>query len=542
MPEPSVKHPPPPGLPISSSNPTQKHAKTPSTSTPTPLSATAFTPTTPTPHNLHIQSAQSQVIIPSLPSPTSNGSNNNTRLSQTYNLTQSLNSPLSSLSSKSRPTSLSGSSPAAASSNPSSNPPTPSSPAFFHKQNRDSTASNLSGVSAISSLSSSRPAPPSPAISRRTSGIGGAIVDPAVPLARSSSNRSRSARESLALGLSPSKEEEDLVPTQPNTPAITPSHTFASTTSTIVSGKSQQQQPRLHLVPIKIRDFAYPHNDARFFGLGFLASSEHVPKQNRIRVLNKALMGEDGYRLWREERRRLRDQMRQAQAATQPRSAGPGDRNSTSSLAWSSASEASEDDFDPDPSDDFDDLEDDEDGWGSGRSGGGGGAWGGSSGFQFGKGRFSWGPSASSSASNSNPSGAYPSQKDLARNFAGMEDSPATSSSESEEDSAYYDASETQDGKYYEDSTDEDVPLLPGFYRALYAFDPEGSAEVGLVEDQIVKVVGRGGGVGWAVVVVGNMGDDGVWRNDLSDDGKEKHGLVPESYLEAWRLDDEDTA
>ncbi|THV06131.1 Aldedh-domain-containing protein [Dendrothele bispora CBS 962.96] len=260
-----------------------------------------------------------QVFIPSLPSPTSNGSKN-------INLTQSLNSPLSSLSSKSRPTSLSGSSPAAAFSNPSSNPPTPSSPAFFHKQNHDSTASNVSGVSTISSLSSSRPALPSPAISCRTSGIGGAIVDPAVPLVCSSSNRSRSARET---------------------------------------------------------------------------------------------------------------------------------------------------------SDDFDDLKDDEDGWGSGRSGGGG-AWGGSSGFQFGKGRFSWGPSASSSASNSNAT----------RNFAGMEDSPATSSSESEEDSAYYDASEVklslaQDGQYYEDSTDEDASLLPGFYRALYAFEPEGSAEVGLVEDTL---------------------------------------------------------
>ncbi|THU83059.1 UvdE-domain-containing protein [Dendrothele bispora CBS 962.96] len=92
-----------------------------------------------------------------------------------------------------------------------------------------------------------------------------------------------------------------------------------------------------------------------------------------------------------------------------------------------------------------------------------------------------------------------------------------------------------QDGQYYEDSTDEDVPLLPGFYRALYAFEPEGSAEVGLVEDKIVIVVGRDGGVGWAVVVVENMGDDGVWQNDLSGDGKEKHGLVPESYLEAWR-------
>ncbi|THU77959.1 hypothetical protein K435DRAFT_877178 [Dendrothele bispora CBS 962.96] len=65
MPEPSVKH---PGLPISSPNPTQKHAKTPSTSTPTPLSATAFTPTTPTPHDLHTQSAQAQIFLPSLPS------------------------------------------------------------------------------------------------------------------------------------------------------------------------------------------------------------------------------------------------------------------------------------------------------------------------------------------------------------------------------------------------------------------------------------------------------------------------------------------
>lgn len=62
---------------------------------------------------------------------------------------------------------------------------------------------------------------------------------------------------------------------------------------------------------------------------------------------------------------------------------------------------------------------------------------------------------------------------------------------------------------------------MPGLYRALYAFDPEGTAEMALEEEQIVHVVGRGGGVGWAIV--------------------EKEGggqaLVPESYLELMEAD-----
>ena len=37
--------------------------------------------------------------------------------------------------------------------------------------------------------------------------------------------------------------------------------------------------------------------------------------------------------------------------------------------------------------------------------------------------------------------------------------------------------------------------LVPGQYRALYAFELEGTAETVLEEDQIVRVVGRGGGV-----------------------------------------------
>lgn len=65
-------------------------------------------------------------------------------------------------------------------------------------------------------------------------------------------------------------------------------------------------------------------------------------------------------------------------------------------------------------------------------------------------------------------------------------------------------------------------PLLPGLYRALYVFEPEGTAEMALEEDQIVRVIGRGGGVGWAIVA---RGDD------------EGHALVPEGYLELISLD-----
>ena len=52
---------------------------------------------------------------------------------------------------------------------------------------------------------------------------------------------------------------------------------------------------------------------------------------------------------------------------------------------------------------------------------------------------------------------------------------------------------------------------------------PEGTAEMALAEDQIVRIVGRGGGVGWAV----------------AEDENGSHALVPESYLEVVKLDDE---
>lgn len=73
-----------------------------------------------------------------------------------------------------------------------------------------------------------------------------------------------------------------------------------------------------------------------------------------------------------------------------------------------------------------------------------------------------------------------------------------------------------------EEENVQERPLLPGLYRALYAFEPEGTAEMALEEDQVVRVIGRGGGVGWAIV---------------ARDGDEGHALVPEGYLELVSLD-----
>ncbi|KAJ1308235.1 hypothetical protein OPQ81_003950 [Rhizoctonia solani] len=75
-------------------------------------------------------------------------------------------------------------------------------------------------------------------------------------------------------------------------------------------------------------------------------------------------------------------------------------------------------------------------------------------------------------------------------------------------------------------SEGEETPFIPGIYRAMYPFEPEGTAEMALVEDQRVNVLGRGGGVGWVVV--------------LKSDGEQ--ALVPEGYLELVRpsLDDDD--
>jgi hypothetical protein len=133
-------------------------------------------------------------------------------------------------------------------------------------------------------------------------------------------------------------------------------------------------------------------------------------------------------------------------------------------------------------------------------------------GFQFGVGRLSFYAGANAGAAGE--AEGFPSKMDLDRNF--LEDEAM------DEEEAFYDV----DSHDEEDDGDEE-PLYPGLYRALYAFQPEGTAEMALEEDQIVRVVGRGGGVGWAVVV-----DDRERKGE-----EEKLALVPESYLEPVRLD-----
>ena len=126
--------------------------------------------------------------------------------------------------------------------------------------------------------------------------------------------------------------------------------------------------------------------------------------------------------------------------------------------------------------------------------------------------------------------GAGPSAGDLARNFEvgspteeeggsferwGAQNAGDELSDEDPSASEYGGEGEGEEGG-------EESELIPGVYRAVYAFEPEGTAEMALEEDQLVRIVGRGGGVGWAVA--------------LREDGE--HALVPEGYLEYVRADE----
>ena len=215
------------------------------------------------------------------------------------------------------------------------------------------------------------------------------------------------------------------------------------------------------MVPVKIRDFAFPDQDVRHAGTGPL-----TPRPNR--------------RLQR------------------PLS------------TWSASSTSSTGSNDDD-----------------------GGPAGNAYGFSgWGLGRLGWfgarsNPSSGSGAdtdSSAAAAGDGPSQRDFARNFTDA------MSPEYEADDPY----ESLDDDDDDDDVDDDRlfgraeergderPLLPGLYRALYVFEPEGTAEMALEEDQIVRVIGRGGGVGWAIVARGDH---------------EGHALVPEGYLELVTLD-----
>ena len=142
--------------------------------------------------------------------------------------------------------------------------------------------------------------------------------------------------------------------------------------------------------------------------------------------------------------------------------------------------------------------------------------------------------------------------KFLSRRSSGQPESGSEDPSEDddEDDEGPYDDDDAAIGPesgYDEDDTGSGDPLeeelKPGLYRALYAFEPEGTAEMALVEDQIVRVIARGGGVGWAIVErppeqgEGEGEGEGVGGFGLEAAGQ---ALVPESYLEPYRLDDGD--
>ncbi|KIM42638.1 hypothetical protein M413DRAFT_121071 [Hebeloma cylindrosporum] len=160
---------------------------------------------------------------------------------------------------------------------------------------------------------------------------------------------------------------------------------------------------------------------------------------------------------------------------------------------------------------------------------------GGWDGFRMGLGRLSWnnvgGTSTAATVLEEEAKGSgFPSRMDLDRNF--LDDADL-------DEEEYYDANGVVNDE--DDDDDEEDALYPGLYRALYAFEPEGTAEMRLEEDQVVRVIGRGGGVGWAVVIdekgtAEEAEAEGLAREMVAP----KHALVPESYLEPVRLDWED--
>ncbi|KAF9264419.1 hypothetical protein L218DRAFT_242866 [Marasmius fiardii PR-910] len=193
------------------------------------------------------------------------------------------------------------------------------------KANRDSTASFTSTGSGSVGLTSSRPAPPSPAMSRRTSAA----------LSRAGSTR----RASGILGGGGDKRGSLLGFTSPSTTtaetgrASTPVPKDAAVTNSSSLEVTGDDMGMSYRTPIQIRDYGYSDSDLRQLGLGVDGRSLDVPKPNRIRLLNKRLLGEEGWRAWRkDEKVKRRGEKKRA-------------RDSVSSVASVGSSQFSEDDW-----------------------------------------------------------------------------------------------------------------------------------------------------------------------------------------------------
>ncbi|KAF9558190.1 hypothetical protein CPC08DRAFT_22884 [Agrocybe pediades] len=406
----------------------------------------------------------------------------------------------------------------------------PSSPAFSTSSNSRSKSSAFDG-----SLLSNRPAPPSPAgsLSRRISTSSSASrakssrrssLSRTNSLKRSSSKRDSavaSARDSpvinphrVSIGSqlsqsfapsplpSPRVASFEMVPLPPSQGDAAAAAAAAASTSSVAgeSTTTTEDVPKQKKVPkdyIKVRDFGFPASDERHIGVGV-----DVPKPNKVTRLIRRLGG------------------RTLSTSSVESSDGDGEEEEEEELV-------------------------DTDEWVNNN------LFGGRNGFGWGR-IASWnvGAAARSGAGGGGMTAAdvmesekthYPSRVELDANFlVGGGDSEGDEEEyEDDEDYDYEDDEEEEDG--YADEEEEEI-LHPGLYRAMYAFEPEGTAEMRLEEDQVVRVVGRGGGVGWAVVV------DESWKSESSTTTtttagtttQPRHALVPESYLTPVKLDYED--
>jgi hypothetical protein len=151
-------------------------------------------------------------------------------------------------------------------------------------------------------------------------------------------------------------------------------------------------------------------------------------------------------------------------------------------------------------------------------------------GFQFGVKRLRFDAGQGAEGVEAEGVKRFPSRMYLDRNFlddeaAAEEEEEEEEDEEDEEDEDTSCDMESHEGdeEEGEEEAEEEEPLYRGLYRAMYAFDPKGTVEMALVEDHIVRIVGRGGVVGgrlWSTIAI-------VSVMDL---------LVPESYLEPVRL------
>lgn len=330
--------------------------------------------------------------------------------------------------------------------------------------------------------------------------------------------------------------------TAPNTATIVVTPTSASTPNKPTATKPRNRR-RSNKIKIHIRDFAFTKSDDKYRGLG-----SDVPKPNRFARLNKKLGGS----------KKVRPSSRRWSTASESTTGvASGDDANAKSKDRRRRSRADDDDEEEDEDDDDDDDDDeDDDGW-----------------FKRGMGRFSWSfglsnlrkqvqqeeeerqrkereaEAAAAAAAASANNKFYPSRDEMDYNFSTTEDNQSSGRSSE----VYYDAEDSgitdphdndiatdepfyegaeQEGAEQDEEEEEEEELFPGQYRAMFAFEPEGTAEMRLIEDQLVRVVGRGGGVGWAVVVVPEGAEGGV---EVAPGVR--HALVPESYLEVVELD-----